>query len=96
MVAAAFRLRNPNGEEPMEQESDLILHRKEKLKKLKEKSIDPYPYSFKRTHLSSEIIGTYEKLEGEEAEVKIAGRIVSLRLHGKSLFAHLQDGAGKI
>ncbi|MGB7063144.1 MAG: amino acid--tRNA ligase-related protein, partial [Candidatus Zixiibacteriota bacterium] len=80
----------------MEQESDLILHRKEKLKKLKEKNIDPYPYGFKRTHLSSEIIQNSEKLEGEETEVKIAGRIISLRLHGKSLFAHLQDGAGKI
>jgi lysyl-tRNA synthetase class 2 len=96
MVAAAFRLRNLKGEVPMEQESDLVLHRKEKLKKLKEKSINPYPYSFRRTHLSSEIIDDSDKLEAGEAEVKIAGRIISLRLHGKSLFAHLQDGAGKI
>jgi lysyl-tRNA synthetase class 2 len=80
----------------MEEESDLILHRKEKLKKLTEKNIQPYPYSFNRTHTSSEIIEDFEKLEGEETEVKIAGRMVSLRLHGKSLFAHLKDGAGKI
>jgi lysyl-tRNA synthetase class 2 len=80
----------------MEQESELILHRKDKLKKLKEKNINPYPYSFKRTHASSEIIQNNEKLESEQTEVKIAGRMVSLRLHGKSLFAHLQDGAGRI
>ncbi len=80
----------------MEQESDLLLHRREKLKKLKEKNINPYPYSFKRTHTSSEIIEDFEKLEGEQTEVKIAGRMISLRLHGKSLFAHLKDGAGKI
>jgi len=80
----------------MEQESDLIVHRKEKLRKLKEKNIDPYPYSFRRTHSSSEVIDNFEKLEGEETKVKIAGRMISFRLHGKSLFAHLKDGEGKI
>jgi lysyl-tRNA synthetase class 2 len=80
----------------MEETSELILHRQEKLKKLKEKNINPYPYSFKRTHISSEIIGNFEKLESEQTEIKIAGRMISLRLHGKSLFAHLQDGTGKI
>jgi len=80
----------------MEQESDLILHRRDKLKKLKERDINPYPYSFKRTHASSEIIQDFETLEGEQTEVKIAGRMISLRLHGKSLFFHLKDGGGKI
>jgi len=80
----------------MEETSELLMHRQEKLKKLKEKNINPYPYNFKRTHTSSEIIQNFEKLESEQTEVKIAGRMVSLRLHGKSLFAHIQDGAGKI
>jgi lysyl-tRNA synthetase class 2 len=80
----------------MEETSELLLHRQEKLKKLREKNINPYPYSFKRTHTSSEISQNFEKLESEQTEVKIAGRMVSLRLHGKSLFAHLQDGAGRI
>jgi lysyl-tRNA synthetase class 2 len=80
----------------MEQESDLVRHRKEKLEKLKGKNINPYPYRFVKSHLSSEIIENFEKLEGEGDEVKIAGRIVALRPHGKTLFAHLKDGAGKI
>lgn len=80
----------------MEQESDLIRHRKDKLQKLKGKNIDPYPYAFKRTHLSSEIIENSEELEGEGKEVKIAGRIIALRPHGKTLFAHLKDGEGRI
>jgi lysyl-tRNA synthetase class 2 len=80
----------------MEQESDLILHRKEKLKRLREKKIDPYPYAFKKTHLSSEITEQFDKLEAEGKEVGIAGRIVALRPHGKTLFAHLKDGAGRI
>jgi lysyl-tRNA synthetase class 2 len=80
----------------MEQESELIQHRKDKLRKLKEKNINPYPYSFKKTHLSSQIIESFEELEKEEKEVKVAGRIVALRPHGKTVFAHLQDGAGTI
>jgi lysyl-tRNA synthetase class 2 len=80
----------------MEQESDLIRHRKEKLAKLKEKNINPYPYGFVKTHLSSEIIDNFEELGGAENEVKIAGRIIALRPHGKTLFAHVKDGAGKI
>jgi len=80
----------------MEETSELLLHRQEKLKKLKEKNINPYPYNFKRTHTSSEIIQNFEKLESEQTGVKIAGRMISLRSHGKSLFSHLQDGAGKI
>ncbi len=80
----------------MEQEGDLIRHRKDKLQKLKEKNIDPYPYAFKRTHLSSEIIENFDELEGEGGEVRIAGRIMALRPHGKTLFAHLKDGEGKI
>ncbi|HEX7401429.1 MAG TPA: lysine--tRNA ligase [candidate division Zixibacteria bacterium] len=80
----------------MEETSEILQHRIDKLKKLKEKNINPYPYSFKRTHTSAEIIGNFEKLESEQAGIKTAGRIISLRLHGKSLFAHLKDGSGKI
>jgi len=80
----------------MEETSELLSHRREKLKKLKERNINPYPYNFKRTHTSSEIVKDFEKLSRDETQVKIAGRMISVRLHGKSLFFHLLDGAGKI
>ncbi len=80
----------------MEEISELLMHRREKLKKLKEKNINPYPYSFKKTHSSSEITEGFEKLSTDETEVKMAGRMMSLRLHGKSLFFHLLDASGKI
>jgi len=80
----------------MEETSELLLHRREKLKRLKEKNINPYPYSFKRTHTSAEIIKNFENLSGDESEVKIAGRMISLRRHGKTLFFHILDGGGKI
>jgi len=80
----------------MEETSELLLHRREKLKKLKERNINPYPYSFKRTHTSTEIIKNSENLSGDETEVKIAGRMISLRRHGKTLFFHILDGEGKL
>ena len=79
-----------------EQLSELLLHRREKLKKLKEKNINPYPYKFERTHTSEQILKNFETLEKEQKEVKAAGRIISLRSHGKSLFFHILDGEGKI
>ena len=80
----------------MEEMSELLMHRREKLKKLKEKNINPYPHNFKKTHSSSEVTENFEKLSTDETEVRMAGRMISLRLHGKSLFFHLLDGAGKI
>jgi len=80
----------------MSEQSDLIRIRREKLAKLKELGINPYPYSFQRTHFSTEIISNFETLSTSEEPVKIAGRILTLRGHGKSLFFHCLDDKGKI
>lgn len=81
---------------PEESLSQLLQYRREKLKALREKNINPYPYLFKKTHTSGDILDDFEKLEAEGVVVSICGRIISLRSHGKSLFFHLQDGKGKI
>src|SRR3989304_5024208 len=80
----------------MDELTELLKIRRDKLSKLKEKNINPYPYSFKRTHFSSEIIQNFETLAQSSQGVKIAGRIVTLRYHGKSLFFNLLDNHGKI
>ncbi|UCC80085.1 MAG: lysine--tRNA ligase [Candidatus Zixiibacteriota bacterium] len=81
----------------MERElSEILRVRREKLQKLIEKGVNPFPYRYSRTHLSSEIIADFEKLSESGNTVKIAGRIISWRGHGKTLFAHIQDGSGKI
>lgn len=78
----------------MEELNKLILMRREKLHKIKEMGIDPYPYSFDRTHFSDEIKNTFDQLEHQK--VTVCGRIMSVRLMGKAAFAHLQDQHGKI
>lgn len=70
--------------------------RKEKIKRLKELKINPYPYSFLRTHTSEEIKKNYEKLIENKEEVKIAGRIYLERDFGKTKFYTIADGYDKI
>jgi lysyl-tRNA synthetase class 2 len=80
----------------MPEQSGLIRIRREKLAKLAELGINPYPYAFQRTHFSTEIMAGFDTLSSSEQTVKIAGRIMTLRSHGKSLFFHCLDDRGKI
>ncbi len=72
----------------------LVKVRIEKLDKIREMGINPYPYNYKRTHFSQEVIDNFSDLEGKE--VGITGRIMSVRLMGKASFCHIQDHKGKI
>ncbi len=78
----------------MEELNQLILQRREKLLKLKEMGINPYPYKFDRTHTSQQIKENFDKLNEKEAAV--AGRIMSNRRMGKAAFFHIQDMDGRI
>ena len=81
----------------MEQEqplNELLLARRRKMEALKEKGIDPFGPKFEASHYSSEVIDNFEALEGKQ--VAVAGRLISIRTHGKATFAHLQDYRGQI
>ena len=73
--------------------SEQEIVRREKLAKLQELNVNPYPAElFPVTHLSDDIISDFK----ESAEVVIAGRLMSRRIQGKASFAELQDSAGRI
>lgn len=78
----------------MEDINQLIVQRRDKLEKLKELGVEPYPYKFDRSHSSSEIVDNFEQLK--EKKVSIAGRIMSNRRMGKAAFFHIQDLQGRI
>jgi lysyl-tRNA synthetase class 2 len=84
----------------MSEESSLMSERIRKLAELESAGIDPYPARFGVTHLAADLHREYAGLSGEEdagtPQVSIAGRLVSVRGHGKATFAHLQDGSGRI
>ncbi len=66
----------------------------DKLNKLRELGIDPFPAKSNRTNVISDIINKYEEFEGKE--IILAGRVISKRDHGKLLFIDVKDQSGKI
>ena len=80
-------------------ENDQVLQRKQKLKNLFERGVEPYPYSFNKKNNAKELLEKHEKLKKEgktKDKVSLAGRIMTLRVMGKAGFAHIQDESGKI
>jgi lysyl-tRNA synthetase class 2 len=80
-----------------EERSYVIDDRIRKLEQLRERGVEPFAYSYAVTHSSAQ---ARELLAGGKTEdatvVRVAGRLVSMRGHGKTTFAHLSDRAGKI
>ncbi|MGE5581764.1 MAG: lysine--tRNA ligase, partial [Bacillota bacterium] len=68
--------------------------RLEKLKKLREKGINPFGERFNRTNNLQEITDNFSQLENQA--VTIAGRLISKRDQGKACFANIIDQSGNI
>lgn len=75
-------------------QNELQRVRRQKLDQLRQRGIEPYSRKYTATHYSVDIVEQFEALEGKE--VAVAGRLVSLRSHGKATFAHLQDWRGQV
>ena len=81
---------------------DLYKIRLEKLKKLKASGVDPFPSDYRRSHNSLEGIDLFTEEEerlglgAKTAEVKLAGRLIAMRVMGKVAFLDIRDGAGTI
>ena len=73
---------------------EIINFRLQKLKKLRESGIDPYPHNFKPSNYSNELMDEFKSYENKD--VVIAGRIMALRKMGKASFFHLEDAGGRI
>jgi len=70
--------------------------RREKLKKIEALGHPAYPRKYNYSHTVSQILSEYSGQTGEELEsprvtVRVAGRIMAIRLMGKAGFAHLQQ-----
>jgi lysyl-tRNA synthetase class 2 len=83
--------------QPRDAEDPLRSVRIDKRESLQALGIDPYPYSFERTHEASQLERRYTGLPaGAETEdrVRVAGRIRAMRNSG--MFIDLYDASGKI
>jgi lysyl-tRNA synthetase class 2 len=84
----------------VEETSAFIRERLKKLEDLSRDGIDPYPSTYPVTHQVGDLTSRYASADdgtlcAAEA-VALAGRVLSLRGHGKASFAHLKDQTGKI
>ncbi len=85
-----------------ERGDDLLQARRDKLQRLRDRGIDPFPPRYQRTHSVQEAIDLFTALEkagGAEArseQVSLAGRVTSVRGMGKASFLDIRDGTGRI
>lgn len=75
--------------------NDQERQRYQKLLRLRERGINPYPLRVSRTHTAREAMDAFTRGETLQG-IQLVGRLVALREMGKLTFAHVQDGTAKI
>lgn len=68
--------------------------RSKTLKKLRSLGIEPYPYSYPVDTNIHDVLANFEHYKSKN--VTLAGRILSIREHGKTVFMHIRDFTGDI
>jgi len=85
----------------MSLDDKIYQERGEKLKKIEALGQRAYPYRFETTHTIPQVLAEYsgksaEELQQHRADVRIAGRLMSIRGQGKAGFAHLQQAGEQL
>ncbi len=70
--------------------------RLDKMHKIEEKGLKPFGYRYEFTHRSGDVKENFDALSEAETEVKLAGRVMAIRGHGKTCFMDMQDKDGRI
>jgi len=83
------------------EQSDLIAQRRKKLESIVALGYAAYPPRYDCSHSLRQVVDTYsplsaEQLEAERVHVRVAGRVMTVRPHGKAGFAHLQSGGARL
>ncbi|MFO7814126.1 MAG: lysine--tRNA ligase [Halanaerobiales bacterium] len=81
-------------EEPKNDLNKLMKQKIEKYKNFKESGIKNYDEKYNVDTYAEDILGNFDEYEGKT--VKMAGRIMALRTHGKASFADIQDTSGQM
>ena len=80
---------------------DLVLQREKKLKAIEALGFELYPRKFDFSHTIPQISGDYsaqstDDLAANRVPVRVAGRVMTIRPHGKAGFAHLQGEGARL
>ncbi len=63
----------------MDEQHRLVKVRLEKAESLRSLGVNPYPHRYDPTHLAQNITESFNELSAQETDVKIAGRLISIR-----------------
>ncbi len=75
----------------MEDHNEQRRIRLQKLARLRELGVEPYPYRFAFTHRAAQVRAEGERLVESEQSIALAGRLMAVRGQGKAVFAHVKD-----
>ena len=67
-----------------------------KMNQLSELGLEPFGRKFDWTHHAQDIADDFEELSEKETVVRLAGRVMAIRGHGKTAFLDLLDKTGRI
>ncbi len=70
--------------------SDAQSVRLEKLARIRDLGVEPYPYAFENTHTIPELLTQGEALLEAETPVRLSGRLMAVRGKGKAIFGNIQ------
>ncbi len=80
--------------------SEIERTRLNKLEALQQQGHDPFPARVQRTHTTQEALAAFEAIESQAdaapVQAALVGRIRSIRQMGKLIFAHIEDGYGRL
>ena len=76
--------------------NEQMQNRIDKMNKIEEHGWRPFGHRFEWTHRSADVKEQFEALAEAEAEVKLAGRVMAIRGHGKTCFMDMQDKTGRM
>ncbi|MDP6668850.1 MAG: lysine--tRNA ligase [Candidatus Krumholzibacteria bacterium] len=82
--------------ETREHKDRIRVDKEDKLQRLREGGVEPYPWKFERSNTSAECLASQDEWIESEKEITLSGRLMSKRVMGKTSFGHVQDQSGRI
>lgn len=76
--------------------NEQMQNRIDKMHRIEEAGWKPFGRRFPWTHRSADVNEQFDALAESEAEVKLAGRVMAIRGHGKTCFMDMQDKTGRM
>jgi lysyl-tRNA synthetase class 2 len=83
----------PNSSLPTTDESAI---RRSKIETLRNNNIEPWPQARPTDGTCADLLAEFDEHVQSQPERRIAGRVITMRGHGKAVFAHIQDSSGKL